>query len=181
MRHSLKSNNLSDGVRSSETLAMVHNGMKNPDIDGDIFFTTWRLLRRTSEIVERARNRELARYGVNVRQAATLHLIHTLGEKATPTQIARLEMRQPHTVCHIMQTMENQGLIERRHDLDRRNKVRAVLTTRGKKTYEQSKTRESIRRIMSCLTPEDLDLFRIFLEKVSEAGKRELERSNSRK
>jgi DNA-binding MarR family transcriptional regulator len=143
-------------------------------------FILWRLLRRTSEIVERARNKELARYGINVRQAATLHLISMLGEKAIPTYIARLEMRQPHTVCHIMQTMENQGLIERRHDLDRRNKVRALLTEKGQKAYELSKARESVHRIMSCLTPEEARQLRALLEKVSEAGKQELLRANGR-
>jgi len=149
----------------------------SPEVD---LFMVWRLLRRTSEIVERARNRELKRYGINVRQAATLHLITMLGEKATPSCIARFEMRQPHTVCHIMQTMENQSLIERRHDLDRRNKVRAILTDKGKRIYELSKARESINRIMSCLTPQEADQFRILLEKIAEAGKRELKRANGR-
>ncbi|MCX8125855.1 MAG: MarR family winged helix-turn-helix transcriptional regulator, partial [Dehalococcoidia bacterium] len=142
----------------------------------DILFATWRLLRRTSEIVERARNKELANHGINVRQAATLHLINMLGEKAMPSLIARLEMRQPHTVCHIMQTMEKQGLIERHHDLDRGNKVRAVLTDKGRKVYELSKISHSITRIMSCLTLEELNQFRKILEKISKAGKEELER-----
>jgi len=79
-----------------------------------------------------------------------------------------------------MQTMENQGLIERRHDLDRRNKVRALLTEKGQKAYELSKARESVHRIMSCLTPEEARQLRALLEKVSEAGKQELLRANGR-
>ncbi|MEW6142305.1 MAG: hypothetical protein AB1597_04005 [Chloroflexota bacterium] len=146
----------------------------------DSLFIVWRLLRRTSEIVERARNRELAKYGINVRQSATLHLISMLGERATPTCIARLEMRQPHTVCHLMQTMGKAGLIIRRHDLDRRNKVRAVLTDKGKKAYELSKAGKSIRQIMSCLTPEEIQQLMVLLEKVSEAGKQLLDGSRGK-
>lgn len=178
LKHSFKLDDQNPNTEKPDTSPRVSNIPSTSNTE-DGLFTTWRLLRRTSEIVERARSRELARYGINVRQAATLHLITVLGEKAIPTYIARIEMRQPHTVCHVMQTMENQGLIERRHDLDRRNKVRAVLTDKGKKAYDLSRACESIHRIMSCLTPEEIGQLRTLLEKVSEAGKQELDRARS--
>jgi DNA-binding MarR family transcriptional regulator len=146
----------------------------------DNLFNAWALLRRTSDIMERARNKELSGYNINLRQAAALHLITVLKEKATPTFIARLEMRQPHTVCHILQTMENQGLVIRRHDLDRKNKVRAALTEKGKKAYYLSQARESIHRIMSCLSPEEIEQLNILLKKLTDAGKKEFFRQNGK-
>jgi DNA-binding MarR family transcriptional regulator len=143
---------------------------------GDKFFNAWALLRRTADIIARARHKELTRYGITIRQASALHLIQMLGEQATPAEIARAELRQPHTVSAILQTMEEQGLIQRQKDLKRRNQVRAVLTDRGRQAYEDSKKRESIRRIMSCLDDEDLAGLQRVLDKISEAAKQELKK-----
>jgi DNA-binding MarR family transcriptional regulator len=143
---------------------------------GDKFFNAWALLRRTADIIARARHKELTRYGITIRQASALHLIQMLGEQATPAEIARAELRQPHTVSAILQTMEEQGLIQRQKDLKRRNQVRAVLTGKGRQAYEDSKKRESIRRIMSCLDDEDLAGLQRVLDKISEAAKQELKK-----
>lgn len=143
---------------------------------GDKFFNAWAMLRRTADVVARARHKELVRYGITIRQASALHLIQMLGEQATPAEIARAELRQPHTVSAILQTMEGQGLINRHKDLERRNQVRAVLTSKGLQAYEDSKKRESIRSIMSCLDNEDLASLQRILGKISDAAKKELKK-----
>ena len=86
---------------------------------GDRFFNAWAMLRRTADIIARARHKELVRYGITIRQASALHLIQMLGDQASPAEIARAELRQPHTVSAILKTMEDQGLIRRRKDLER--------------------------------------------------------------
>lgn len=143
---------------------------------GDKYFNAWAMLRRTADIIARARHKELTRYGITIRQASALHLIQMLGEQATPAEIARAELRQPHTVSAILQTMESQGLIQRQKDLARRNQVRAELTDKGRQAYEDSKKRESIRSIMTCLDDDDLASLQRVLGKISETAKQELKR-----
>jgi len=141
---------------------------------GDKFFNAWAMLRRTADIIGRARHKELMKYGITIRQASALHLISMLGDQATPAEIARAELRQPHTLSAILQTMEDQGLIQRQKDLKRRNQVRAELTGKGCLAYEDSKKRESIRHIMACLDDEELASLQSILGKISEAAKQEL-------
>jgi len=148
--------------------------MTIPMGDNDALFTAWRLLRLTGDMIARARHAELMRSGISIRQAAVLHLATVLGEKATPAAIARAELRRPHTVSAILQTMEKQGLVRRQRDLERRNQVRAVLTEKGRQAYQASTRRETVHRIMACLTPEEMAELERLLGKIGHAAKKEL-------
>lgn len=141
----------------------------------DPLFTNWALLHQTVYAIARAREKELKRYDIAIRQVAALLIINKLGDKTTPTELARWLFRKPHTISSMLNRMEKEGLIEKSHDLKRKNVIRVALTEKGKRTYQQSTRRESIHRIMSCLNEKELEQMRSYLERLREKAFRELE------
>jgi len=140
------------------------------DSDHDL----WVFLTRTRYLVYRAREKELQRYGVSPEQMGVLFVVQNLGEKATPSEIARQIMRQPHTVSALIDRMAEKGFVKKAHDLDKRNLVRVSLTARGLKIYEYSKKRGPIHRIMSSITPAEQKKLREILGKLQVAARNEL-------
>lgn len=129
-------------------------------------YSLWVLLHQTTDTVSRDREKELNQYGIPIRQVATLSIINAIGGRATPTEIARLLFRRPHTVSSILKRMEKDGLVTKTHDSERRNVVRVALTEKGRQAYHDSIKRDSIHNVMSCLTAEERQQLRSCLEKL---------------
>lgn len=117
-------------------------------------FTLWVLLRQAKDAVFKATGKELSRYGISPEQAGVLSIVQSLDNKATPAEISRWLLREPHTVSGILSRMEKKGLLRKTKDLDRKNLVRVTLTKKGQQAYLQSTKIESIGKIMSCLSEE---------------------------
>ena len=118
-------------------------------------FTLWVLLRQAGHTVYQATQKELSQYGISPEQAGVLSIVQFLDNKATPAEISRWLLREPHTVSGILSRMEKKGLVRKTKDLVRKNLVRVTLTEKGKQAYYQSTKIESIRQIMSCLSEEE--------------------------
>jgi len=88
----------------------------------------WIFLHRTSHIVLRAREKELAQYGISTAKAAVLDIVRAIGHKATPALISRHLLREAHSVSGLLSRMEKEGLVNKVQDLDRKNLVRIALT-----------------------------------------------------
>jgi DNA-binding MarR family transcriptional regulator len=114
----------------------------------------WSVLRNVGHVMKRVRDRELSRYGLTTRQAGILRHVHVLGDKATPTAIARTTYREPTTVSAILTRMEKQGLVRRVKDRRKKNEVRICLTRKGEQCRKYAARRESVKRIMARLSPE---------------------------
>ncbi len=71
------------------------------DIDHDL----WILLAHTRYAVYRSREKELQRYGVSPEQVGILFIVQALGNRATPSEISRYVLRQPHTVSALIDRM----------------------------------------------------------------------------
>jgi len=127
--------------------------MADESTDRDYFYI-WTLVRNLSHLLGKARDRELSQYGITVTQSGILYMIKSLGERATPGNIARVLFREPTTVSNTLIRMEKEGLIKRGKDPRRKNQVRITLTEEGERAYLDSTRRESIKRIISQL-PED--------------------------
>ena len=140
------------------------------DADHDL----WMLLTRTRYAIYRAREKELQRYGVSPEQVGVLFIVQMLGNRATPSEIARLIIRQPHTVSALIDRMAEKGLVKKMHDLDRKNLVRVSLTEKGQKVYEISTKRGPIHRIMSSLNSDERAEFQKTLEKLQAQARREI-------
>jgi DNA-binding MarR family transcriptional regulator len=140
------------------------------DADHDL----WMLLTHTRYAVYRAREKELQRYGVSPEQVGVLFIVQALGNRATPSEISRYILRQPHTVSALIERMEAKGFVKKMHDLDKRNLVRVSLTEKGKKLYENSTKRGPIHRIMGILSEEERAQLRRLLEKLHTQARKEI-------
>src|SRR5512137_2181453 len=98
----------------------------------------WMLLTHTRYAIYRSREKELQRYGVSPEQVGVLFIIQALDNRATPSEIARFILRQPHTVSALIERMAEKGFVKKDHDLDKRNLVRVSLTDKGQRVYEYS-------------------------------------------
>ncbi len=118
-------------------------------------FILWVLLLQARDMIFKARQKELSQYSISPEEAGILCLVQVLGSKATPTEISRWLLREPHTVSGILSRMQRKGLLTKTKDLDRKNMVRVSLTNKGQQAYYQSTKVESVRKIMSSLSQDE--------------------------
>jgi MarR family transcriptional regulator, organic hydroperoxide resistance regulator len=140
------------------------------DADHDL----WMFLTHTRYAIYRAREKELQRYGISPEQVGVLFIVQALQNRATPAEISRFIMRQPHTVSALIDRMEEKGFVKKVHDLDKKNLVRVSLTEKGQKAYELSTKRGPIHRIMGVLDQGEREQFRNLLEKLHSQARKEL-------
>jgi DNA-binding MarR family transcriptional regulator len=114
----------------------------------------------------RARDDELRQIGLTSVQAAILYIVKVVKDPVTPATLSRWLFREAHTVSAILDRMEKQGLVKKVKDLPRKNIVRVTLTEKGEEAYKKSSETKSIRNIMSCLSPEELDTLRGYMERL---------------
>jgi len=112
-------------------------------------YNLWALFRQTRDAMIKARERELAEHGISSIQAAVLFTIQDIGAVATPAEISRRLVREPHSISGLLSRMEKQGLIKRTKDLPKRNMVRITLTPKGKALYEFSTQRATMHEVFS--------------------------------
>jgi len=141
-------------------------------IDED--FKLWALLGQAADVVLRARQKELNRYGISAIEAGTLLAIQIIGDRATPAEITRWLLRKPHTVSELLKRMEKEGLVTKSKDLERGNLVRVRITEKGRQAYQQSTKRKSIRKVMSVLSEEERQQLMASLEKLRNRALKEL-------
>jgi DNA-binding MarR family transcriptional regulator len=140
------------------------------DADHDL----WMLLTHTRYAIYRSREKELLKFGVSPEQVGVLFIVQALGNRATPSTIARFILRQPHTVSALIERMTDKGLVKKVHDLDKKNLVRVSLTEKGQKIYEYSTKRGPIHRIMGVLSGEERTQLQVLLGKLQEQARKEI-------
>lgn len=146
-----------------------------PPFDDEVF-NLWVQLHRVVDLIVRAREKELKRYGIPIRQVATLFAVNAFGSEATLTKLAQFLERRPHTVSSILTRMEKDGLVKKTNDTARRNVVHAELTEKGREAYRHSTRRESINAIMGELAPDERQQLREFLDRLEARARKELRR-----
>ena len=149
----------------------------NKQLTKDKDYNLWVLLRNTNDTILRVRYKELNQLGVSGRQSALLliiQLIENEGGKATPAEIARWLLREPHTISEVLSRMEKDGLVKKDRDLNRKNLVRVSVTEKGYQYYKKSAKRKTIHRILSCLSKEEFKQLKATLEKLRDEARKEL-------
>lgn len=127
---------------------------------------TWAHLSVTSSILRKALEMELGQVGLTVPQSLVLNILKSSPEPLTPTKLARLMFREPHSVSALLTRMEKQGLVKRTPDLERKNWVRVSLTKKGEEAYKRQLTQRKVRNITRCLSGEELDILNEIIRKV---------------
>jgi len=112
----------------------------------------WLRLETFVAVMERARNLELARIGLNIPQAGVLYCLKISKEPMTPMKLARMMHKQPHTVSALVHRMETQGLISTKKDMKRKNWLRVSLTKKGEEALKRWVAASEVPDAMGCLT-----------------------------
>ena len=139
---------------------------------------TWIMLGQTQRAMFRARQKGLSPFDISPEQSATLVVIETLGDKATPTEIARCIFREPSTVSELLNRMEKKGLLSKAANSKKKNSVKVQLTPKGKEVFKNSLQQETINDIMSSLSESEHQQLRLILEKIWSSS---LEQLNKRR
>jgi DNA-binding MarR family transcriptional regulator len=134
----------------------------------------WMLLTHTRYAIYRAREKELLRFNISPEQVVILFVVQLMGNKATPSEISRYILRQPHTVSALIERMAKKGFINKSHDLEKKNLVRVSLTEKGKKAYEYSTRRGPIHKIMAALNEDEHANLKRILEKLNTQARKEI-------
>jgi len=142
--------------------------------DEDKDYSLWWLLLQARRAMYKVRSRELHKYGVTPEESAVLLVVNTIGDTATPAEISRWILREPHSTSGLLERMRKKGLIDKSKDLDRKNLVRVVLTDKGRKALQDSSGRESVYKILSYLSLEERQQMTSLLIKLREAAFEEL-------
>ena len=124
---------------------------KFPSSDPD--YNLFSLLFQTTRAMFRVRARELAQYHISPRQSTLLFIIQALGDNATLAEMASWLLLEVHSVSESISRMERDGLV--RKVREGKNRLRVVLTEKGIQAHHQSSKRESVHKLLSCLSAEE--------------------------
>ena len=142
--------------------------------DGDEFQDLYQVFDQARHLTYRAREKELQRYNLTPEQAQVLLIIQAIEDRATPVEISRLILREPHSVSAMVDRMEKKGLVVKVKDLKAKNMIRVAITDKGREAYEITTKRGPIRSIMSALDEDERRQFSQYLEKIMEKASEEL-------
>jgi DNA-binding MarR family transcriptional regulator len=118
---------------------------------------TWTNLNVTYVALRRARELELARFGLSVPQAGVLYFLKTSKEPLTPMKLSRIMSRKPHTLSALINRMEANGLVKTTRDLKRKNWLRVSLTKKGDEAFKRQWSEKATMNVTSCLSKREED------------------------
>ena len=139
-------------------------------VNEDDDFNLVALIEHTGHAVYLARERELRQYKFTSRTAATLLVVWAMDNNATPTDISRWLLREPHSVTGMLDRMERDGYIHRYQDRQRKNVVRVAMTEKGRQAYFNSIRRESYHEMATCINDDERKELRRILTKLWKAA-----------
>jgi len=115
----------------------------------------WGRLFLATKLVEKAREVELSRVKISLIQAMVLYALKISPEPLTPSRLARMLCREQHSMSSLIDRMEKQGLVEKKHDLYPKNLVRVVVTAKGDEAFQRQRSVNAVTNITSGLTEEE--------------------------
>ena len=146
---------------------------KGHDIKSDQVYIIWLMIAHARDALHTIRKRELKKYGITPAQAGVLLRIKMLENNATPAELARWSFRKPNSMTIILRRMVQKGLITKTCDQYKKNLQRISLTEKGEAAFQSSQNRESLIKVMSGLTEEQLEQLQFSLQTILQtAGKR---------
>jgi len=139
-------------------------------VNEDDAFNIMALIEQTGHATYLAREKELRQYDITSRTAATLLVVWAMDNNATPTDISRWLLREPHSVTGLLDRMERDGYVHRNQDRQRKNVVRVAMTEKGREAYFNSLRRESYHKIAATIDDRDREELRRILTKIWKAA-----------
>lgn len=124
------------------------------------------MVRQTNDINHKCRESELKRYHITPEQASVLICIQSLGDKATPANISRWLIREPHSVLIALRRMQKMGLIEMKPHKRNKHMFHISLTQTGQEAYLNSIKFRSVTSIFLTLPKEERQYLFYLLKKI---------------
>ena len=115
----------------------------------------WARLFLATTLVQRAREVELSRVKISLIQGMVLYALKISPEPLTPSRLAKMLCREQHSMSALIDRMEKQGLVEKKHDLFPKNLVRVVVTPKGNEVFQRQRSANAVTNITSVLTQEE--------------------------
>jgi DNA-binding MarR family transcriptional regulator len=143
--------------------------MISPDEILDILL----LIRRTRDVLQVARQKELLKHGITPEHAAVLHILSDLGGSARPMDISLWLFRKRQSAHDLLDRMEKAGLIRKTNDPRRKNGILVVLTGQGRLLYKESSKLSLPAKIISSLSKQERKQLKKALERLLTAGQKE--------
>ena len=131
---------------------------------------SWMRLETLMAVMERARNLELAKSGLNIPQASVLYSLKIAKEPLTPMKLSRMMHKQPHTVSALVHRMETQGLLTTKRDMKRKNWLRVSLTKKGEEALKRWAAATWVPDALSCLSKKESDALYTITKKLHNRG-----------
>jgi DNA-binding MarR family transcriptional regulator len=132
------------------------------DISPSKVHALYPLFHNTDVIISRARELELASFGLTLEHGVLLHSLIKMGGSATLDEITEKTMRQYHSVSTLVNRMARLGLLKKVKYSDKK-KFQVSITDKGLSLYNQA-TCNSLNMIFSVLSPEDQKTFAKYLQ-----------------
>jgi DNA-binding MarR family transcriptional regulator len=132
-------------------------------------YLLWMLMILSRDIVYKAREKELGKYGITPEQSGAIFAIRALGKEATISNIGRRLMREPHSVSILLKRLESYGFIKRNKPKLGRLPATYTITEKGQEAYKNSTKRESIHRALSSLSKAEHANLELYLRKIMDA------------
>jgi DNA-binding MarR family transcriptional regulator len=132
-------------------------------------FILWMIMILSRDIVYKAREKELSKYGITPEQSGAIFAVRALGKDATISNIGRRLLREPHSVSILLKRLESYGLIKRNKPKLSKLPATYTITEKGEEAYKNSTKRESIHRAMSSLSEEERAKLEVYLRKIMDA------------
>jgi DNA-binding MarR family transcriptional regulator len=145
------------------------NKRVSPDDALDILL----LLRRTTDVLRRLRQKELLQFGITPEHAAVLHILSDLGGSARPMEISLWLFRKRQSVHDLVDRMEKAGLVNKIEDTKRKNGIMVVLTDQGRSLNQKTSKLLTPAKIISTLSIKERQEFARCLEALLKSGQRE--------
>jgi DNA-binding MarR family transcriptional regulator len=116
----------------------------------------WGLFIRINKLIAKARDIELAKYGITREQSHILHILHSKGGSSTLNELSTLGLVNHNATSTLVIRMEKLDLLERVKDPDSRH-YQINITAKGRQVFERM-PRASVEMIFSELTLEEKKL-----------------------
>ena len=129
-------------------------------------FQVWLILSQVNDAIFKAREKELSKMGVTAMEAAVLNIVRAIGNEATPAEVSRWLLREPHSVSGLLNRMVKRGLIKKTKDLKWKNLIRVTITEKGKEAYEKSLNAVSVDNVVSALSAEECQQLSSYIMKL---------------
>jgi DNA-binding MarR family transcriptional regulator len=129
----------------------------------------WGLLEHCRSIVVRARELELAKYGISIEQMSVMHALLIHGGSTTLEDISKITVRQYNSVSTLVNRMCAAGLITK-EKMENQKKFKITLTEKARK-ITNTVPHKSIDQIFSSLDTADKEILATCLEQLIITGR----------